>query len=168
MPTATSAPTSPATQRFRAAVDSPSGTGATSFLKVPLSVVEALGAGKRPKVKVTFNDYSYRSTVAVYDGEFYLPVRREVREGARITFGEPMDVTLELDTAPREVEVPDQLAASLARDDAARAAFDKLSFSHRKEYVDWITGAKRKETRRQQRVEKMLAMLRDSVRTPKT
>jgi hypothetical protein len=164
MPTPTAAQTA---QRFRAAVDSPSGTGATSFLKVPAQVVEALGAGKRPKVKVTLNGYTYRSTVAVYDGEFYLPVRREVREAARVTFGGPTDVTLELDTAPREVEVPGDLREALARDDAARAVFDKLSFSHGKEYVDWVTGAKREETRRQ-RIEKMLGMLRDGVRTPKT
>lgn len=153
-------------QHFRGTIDSPSATGATSFLEVPPQVVEALGAGKRPKVRVTLNGYAYRSTVAVYGGQYFLPVRRDVREGAHLSFGQGTDVTLELDTAPREVEAPEDLTATLATDDVARATFDSLSFSHRKEYVDWITGAKRALTRLQ-RLEKLLIMLHQGIRTPK-
>jgi hypothetical protein len=153
-------------QRFRGAVDMPEASGATSFLEIPRSVVEALGAGKRPPVAVTLNGYRYRSTVAVYDARFYVPVRREVREAAGITAGQPLDVTVELDTAPRTVDVPPDLAVTLNSELALRAAFDALSYSHRKEYVDWIVGAKREATRRQ-RIERAAAMLRDGVRSPK-
>jgi hypothetical protein len=169
MPTQTSAqkPAGASTQTFRGAVDMPEANGATSFLEVPAETVEALGAGKRPPVSVTLNGYTYRSTVAVYSGRYYLPVRKEVREGARITPGEPLDVSIALDSAPRTVEVPDDLSASLDADPQLRAAFDALSYSHKKEYVEWITGAKREETRRQ-RIEKTGTMLRAGVKTPKS
>jgi uncharacterized protein YdeI (YjbR/CyaY-like superfamily) len=72
---------------------------------------------------------------------------------------------LELDDEPRTVEVPEELQAALAADDAARAAFDGLSYTHRREYVEWVTGAKREETRRA-RLERAVGMLRDGVRHP--
>ena len=111
MPTQTSAqkPAGASTQTFRGAVEMPEANGATSFLEVPAETVEALGAGKRPPVSVTLDGYTYRSTVAVYGGRYYLPVRKEVREGARITPGEPLDVSITLDSAPRTVDVPDDL-----------------------------------------------------------
>jgi hypothetical protein len=144
----------------------PEMVGGTSFLAVPAGVVEALGSGKRPKVAVTLNGYTYRTTISVYGGQSYVPVRREIREASRITPCQPTDVAIELDTAPRVVEVPDDLAAALDAEAPLRQAFDQLSYSHRKEYVDWITGAKRHETRRQ-RIEKAASMLRQGVRTPK-
>ncbi len=79
----------------------------------------------------------------------------------------PSDVTIELDTAPRTVEAPDDVAATLNTDSSLRQAFDDLSPSHRKAYVDWIAGAKRDETRRR-RIKKMATMLRDGIRTPKS
>ena len=153
-------------QRFRAAVNLPESAGATSFLGVPPHVVEVLGAGQRPPVVVTLNGYSYRSTVAVYGGQFVVPVRREVREAARVTTGEPLDVSIELDQAPRTVDVPAGLAAALDADPAMRSRFDALSYSHQKEYVDWIASAKREETRRR-RIEKAVEMVRAGTRTPK-
>jgi hypothetical protein len=137
-----------------------------SFLEVPAEVVAALGSGKRPKVVVTLNGHRYRTTVSVYGGTSMVPVRREIREASGLTPGLPLDVTIELDTAPRTVDVPEDVTAVLNGDHALKAAFEKLSYSHRKEYVEWITGAKREETRRQ-RVEKMATMLREGVRTPK-
>jgi uncharacterized protein YdeI (YjbR/CyaY-like superfamily) len=89
-----------------------------------------------------------------------------VREAAGSMAGQPLDVTIELDAAPRTVEAPQDLAAALDSDPALRTAFDALSYSHRKEYVDWIVGAKREATRRQ-RIERTAVMLRDGVRSPK-
>lgn len=156
----------PAAQTFRAAVDMPETTGATSLLEVPAAAVEALRAGKRPAVLVTLNGYTYRSTVAVYDGRYYLPVRKEVREASGVTPNTPLDVSIALDTAPRTVEVPDDLAAALNAAPDVAPTFEGLSYSHKKEYVTWITEAKRDETRRQ-RVQKTVTMLRDGIRTPK-
>jgi hypothetical protein len=153
-------------QQFRGAVEAPGATGATSFLEIPSAVVEALGAGQRPPVAVTLNGYTYRTTIAVYGGRYYVPVRREVREGARVIPGQPLDVTVTLDQAPRTVEVPDDLGAALDGDPDLRATFDKLSYSHRKEYVDWIESARREATRRR-RVEQAATMLRQGIRTPK-
>jgi hypothetical protein len=151
-------------QTFRTRIgDGGTGDGTTAFLEVPPETVAALGRGKRPPVRVTINDHTYRSTVAVMGGAFVLPVRREVREAAGVTQGMAVEVTLELDDAPREVAVPDDLAAALGD---LRPTFDTLSFSNRKEYVDWIEGAKRPETR-QRRLAQAAEMLRAGRKTPK-
>jgi hypothetical protein len=126
-------------------------------LPVPSAVIERLGAGKRPKVTVTVNGYTYRSTVAAYGGEFYLPLAAVHRDAARVQAGQAVQVTLELDTAPRVVEVPKDFAAAL-RKAGLRAAFDALSFTHRKEHVRAIEEAKAPETRAR-RIERALATL---------
>ena len=114
-------------------------------IQVPDDVVEALGSGKRPPVVVTLAGYTYRTTVAAYRGEFWIPLAAEHREAAGVTAGEEVTVGIELDDAPREVPVPDDLAAAM--DDAARSAFDGLAFTHRKEWVRWVEEAKKPETR---------------------
>jgi hypothetical protein len=120
----------------------------------------ALGAGKRPPVKVTINGYEYRSTVAVYSNTYYLPLRREIREAAKVDFGDIVPVAIELDEEPRVVEAPADLAGALEAAPDSGAQFDRLSYSHRKEYVDWIESAKREETRRN-RVATAVEMLRE-------
>ena len=87
-------------------------------------------------------------------------VNRAVREGAGAKAGQPVTVEMDLDDEPRDVALPDDLGAALDRDPKARASYDQLAYSHRKEYVDWITEAKREDTRRR-RVEKAVAMLRE-------
>ncbi|UQX88565.1 YdeI/OmpD-associated family protein [Jatrophihabitans telluris] len=114
-------------------------------ITVPPSVVEALGSGKRPKVVVTFNGYSYRTSVAPMGGLYLIPVRAEIREAAQASAGDVLDVQIVVDEAPRTVDVPDDLAAALTP--AARARFDALSFSHQREHVEWISSAKKPETR---------------------
>jgi hypothetical protein len=126
-------------------------------LVVPEVVVEKLGSGKRPKVRVTLNGYTYRSTVAAMGGQFMLPLAAEHRAKAGVAGGDNVTVTLELDTAPREVEVPKDLAAALKKA-GARAAFDALAFSHRKEHVRAIEEAKAPETRAR-RIEKAVQMV---------
>lgn len=121
--------------------------------------VSTLGEGaKRFPVRATVNGYTWRTSVARMSGEFLVGLNREVREGAGVGAGDAVEVTLELDTELREVEVPDALAAALARDPAAKAVFDGLAFTHRKEYARWVADAKREETR-ERRVAKALDML---------
>jgi hypothetical protein len=114
-------------------------------IRVPDDVIETLGTGKRPPVVVTIGGHTYRTTVAAYTGEYWIPLAAEHREAAGVAAGQDVDVRIELDEAPREVAVPDDLAAAM--DDAARAHFDGLAFTHRKEWVRWVEEAKKPETR---------------------
>src|SRR5436190_24342986 len=98
-------------------------------IEVPPEVVEELGAGKRPPVRITINGYIYRSTVATVAGKLMVGVSAEVRERAGVAGGDTVDVDLELDTAPREVEVPADLASALKADPKANAKFESLSYS---------------------------------------
>ena len=128
------------------------------FIRVPPAVLTALGQGKRVPVKVTINGYTYRTTIAVYGGKSYLGVRREVREAAGVTAGDQLTVGLEYDAEPRTVDLPDALRSALEADAAAAAAFGKLSYTRKKEFIQWVSGAKRAETQRR-RMEQAMAML---------
>lgn len=122
--------------------------------------VAMVGEGaKRFPVRATINGYSWRSTVVRMRGEFLLGLSREVREGAGVESGQTVTVRLALDTEPREVEVPHALTQALAGDAQAAAAFERLAYTHRKEFARWITEAKREETR-ERRVLRALEMLR--------
>ncbi len=129
-------------------------------IEVPPKVVTALGSSKRPAVKVTIKGYTYRSTVATMDGKFMVGVSATVREAAGVAGGDTVDVDIELDTAPREVTVPDDFAKALKKDSAARKLFDGLSYSRKLALVGPINDAKTDETR-QRRFDKALAALRD-------
>jgi len=131
--------------KFRATVEL--GGKTATGIEVPESVVAALGSGNRPPVTVTIGGHSYRTTVARMGGRFLIPLSAENRTAAGVAAGDLVDVGIEPDTAPREVDVPADLAEVLARDDAARATFDGLSFTHRKEWVRWVEEAKKPETR---------------------
>ena len=133
------------------------GKTATGF-RVPAEAVEALGKGKRPPVLVTINGYTYRNTVAVYGDEYLLGVAAEHREAAGLKAGDTIDVDLELDTAPREVDVPADLAAALDAKTGARRAFDALSYSNQRRITLSVEDAKTPETR-QRRIEKSVGEL---------
>jgi hypothetical protein len=123
--------------------------------------VAAVGEGaKRFPVVAQVNGYGWRTTISRMRGEFLLGLSRAVREAAGVESGDTVEVELELDTAPREVEVPEALSRALAKDREARAAFDGLAFTHRKEFARWIDEAKRDETRKR-RVTQALEMLRE-------
>ena len=123
--------------------------------------VAAVGEGaKRFPVVATVERYTWHTTVTRMRGEFLLGLNATVREGAGVEAGDTVAVEMELDTAPREVDIPDALAAALDGDPAARAAFDALSYTHRKEYARWVEEAKREETR-QRRVSQTLQMLKE-------
>ncbi|WP_372631166.1 YdeI/OmpD-associated family protein [Cohnella sp.] len=129
-------------------------------IHVPDDIVEALGAGKKPPVKVTIGSYTYRSTVASMGGRFLLPVSQEHREGAGIQAGDEIEVELELDDAPREVSVPADFAEALDRHAEAREFFGGLSYSNKRRFVLNIEGAKSAETR-QRRIDKSVELLRE-------
>jgi len=116
-------------------------------LQVPAENVAALGTGKKPKVKVSLNGYTYQTTIAVMGDAFMLPLSAENREAAGVKAGDTVEITLELDTEPRTVAVPDDLAAALAKEEGATAAFDALAYSVRKEHVRQVESAKAQETR---------------------
>jgi len=138
--------------------------GSGVFIEIPLDVPALFGRA-RPAVKVTINGHPFQSTVAVYGGRYYLPVKRALREAAEVAAGDAVVVELEADEEPRTVEPPADLAAALAGDPAASAAFAGLSYTHQREYAEWVAEAKRAETRRR-RVEQAVAMLRDGRRHP--
>lgn len=129
-------------------------------IQVPAEVVAALGKTKKPPVRVTINGYTYRSTVAAYGEVYMLPVAAEHREAAGIKAGDEVEVTLELDTEPREVSVPDDFAKALDADADAKRFYDGLSYSNRRRIVLSIEDAKTPETR-QRRVDKSVAMLHE-------
>jgi bifunctional DNA-binding transcriptional regulator/antitoxin component of YhaV-PrlF toxin-antitoxin module len=127
------------------------------MVEVPFDVKQIFGSA-RPPVTATVNGVTWRTTVATYDGRFYVGMRKELRDRAGIVDGDPVEVTIESDDAPRTVDAPADLKKALRGSSAAKKAFDGLSFTHRREYVEWITGAKKDETRRR-RVAKAIEML---------
>jgi hypothetical protein len=142
--------------RFRTVIEL--GGKTATGMQVPPEIVAALDGGKRPAVRVTVNGYTYRSTVAPMGGAFYLPVAAEVRARSGVAAGDNVDVDVELDTDPRTVEVPADLAAALDAAPAARTAFGALSYSNQRRHVLAVEGAKAAETRAR-RVAKVVAEL---------
>jgi hypothetical protein len=144
--------------RFRAALES-AGKNTAGF-EVPEGVVQSLGGGGHPKVAVTVDGFTFRTSIAKMGGRFLLGVSAERRARAGIEAGQTFDVDVELDTAPREIEVPDDLAAALAADAKAKDFWDTLTYSKQSWHVHQVTSAKKAETRAV-RVEKSVAMLRE-------
>ena len=131
----------------------------TTGIQVPDEIVDALGRGKRPPVTVTFNGFTYRNTVAVMDGVYMIGVSAEVRAGSGVKGGDVVDVDIELDTAPRVVEVPADFAVALDAEPDARRTFDALSYSNKSWHTLQIAAAKTDETR-QRRIAKSVDALR--------
>jgi hypothetical protein len=143
---------------FRTTIDA-AGKNAAGF-KVPPEVVAALGKGKRPPVRVTIAGYTYRSTVAVYGDLYLIGVSAENRAAASVAAGDEVDVDIELDTAPREVTVPADLAAALDAAPDAKGFFDGLSYSNKSWFVLGIEDARTPETRLR-RIDKAIARMRE-------
>lgn len=136
-----------------------------AYIPIDDATREALGGGGRIPVRATFNGVEYRGSICKMGGAFCLGVNRTVREAANAKPRDAMRVTLERDVAERTVAVPTDLAAALKKNRVAAAAFENLSFTHRKEYVRWIESAKKADTR-SRRVSKAVDMLRAGTRTP--
>lgn len=143
--------------QFHATIEQ-SGKTATG-IRVPPEVVETLGAGKRPAVRVTVNGYTYRTTIGVMGGAFMLPLSADNRQAAGVTAGEDVDVVLELDTEPRAVVVPVDLAAALGQNLEAQGSFNALSYSGKRRHVLAVESARAPETR-QRRIDAVIASLR--------
>ena len=131
--------------KFRARIEAAGKTAAG--IHVPDEVVTALGSSRKPAVVATINGYSYRSSVATVGGRFMIGVSAQVRAAAGVAAGDDVDIELVLDTEPREVEVPADLADALRRDPVAQTAFDRLSYSNKRRLVTPIVEAKAAETR---------------------
>ena len=151
-------------RRFRAVLekdDKTSGTG----IAIPLDVPKLFGTRGRVPVRGTLDGAPFRSTLAPYGGRHYLPVNRGLREAAGAQAGDTVEVVLERDTEPRVVEAPPDLKRALKKDKAAAAAWERLSYSHKREYAEAILEAKKPETR-ERRVAGAIAQL-TKARPPK-
>ena len=144
--------------RFKSTLKQAEGSTATGIV-IPEDVLTALGAGKKPPVKVVVNGYPYRSTVATVSGDYMVGFSADHRAASGIKGGDPIEVSIELDTEPRTVELPADFEAALNADAKARATFDKLSNSLKGYHVSQVLGAKTEETR-QRRIDKSIATLR--------
>ena len=144
--------------RFTTTLKQADGSSATGIV-IPDEVLAALGAGKKPPVKVVVNGYAYRSTVATVSGNYMVGFSADHRAASGLKGGDPIDVEIELDTEPRTVELPADFQAALNADERAKATFDKLSNSLKGYHVTQVTSAKTDETR-QRRIEKSIATLR--------
>ncbi len=129
-------------------------------IQIPDEVIEALGAGRKPPVKLTVNGYSYRSTVATVDGTFMVGLNANHRAASGLRGGDEIDVEIEVDREPRTVNIPADLAAAFEAEPKAKQTFDKLSNSMKGYHVGQVTGAKTAETRRR-RIERSIAVLRE-------
>jgi hypothetical protein len=136
-----------------------SGKTATG-IEIPAEVVEGLNAGRVPPVVVTVNGYTYRGTVAVMGGAYMVGFNADHRAASGISGGDEIEVEVTLDTQPRTVEIPEELAAALAAAPEARATFEGLSNSNKGWHVSQVTGAKTEETR-QRRIAKSIEALRE-------
>jgi hypothetical protein len=144
--------------KFKTTLKQAEGSTATG-IEIPDEVLAALGAGKKPPVKLSVNGYRYRSTVATVSGAYMVGFSADHRAASGLKGGDPIEVEIELDTEPRTVELPADFQAALDADTQARATFEKLSNSLKGYHVSQVTGTKNPETRRR-RIEKSIATLR--------
>ena len=149
-------------QTFKAIIQNAGGGGA--FVEVPFDVEEAFGS-KKPKIKAMIEGVPYRGLLVRMGGPNHmLIILKGIREQIGKTFGDEVKVTVEPDTEPRVIEIPKDLMKELKKDPEAKAFFDKLSYTHRKEYVRWVEEAKKAETR-QSHIVKTIEMLRKGKKT---
>lgn len=153
-----------AVQKFKIKLEGMPGMETAKFC-VPFDVEEAFGTRARVPVCGTINGFPYRSSIMNMGEGHMMVVNRELREGAKVKAGDTVRIVMQRDTAPRVMEVPPDFTKALAGSKPAKALFGKLSYTHQKEYVRWITSAKREETRKG-RIAKAIEMLSDGVRTP--
>lgn len=130
-------------------------------IPVPPDVVTSLGGGNHPKVVLTLNGFTYRSSIAKMGDGFWIPVSKARRAEGKLEVGVPYEIGIELDTAPREVEFPEELATYFDADPAAKTAWDVMSYSNQLRMVTPILNAKKPETR-QKNIDKVIAQLRET------
>jgi hypothetical protein len=143
--------------KFKTTLKQAEGSTATGIV-IPDDVLAALGAGKKPPVKMVVNGYAYRSTVATINGDYMVGFSADHRAASGLKGGDPIEVSIELDTEPRTVELPADFGAALNADPQAKATYERLSNSLKGYHVAQVTGTKNPETR-QRRIEKSIATL---------
>jgi hypothetical protein len=148
-------------KRFEAVLEP---LGQAAAVTLPFDPKAEWGKVRAP-VRGTIDGYPFTTTVARYGGVDYLGFRLDVRAAAGVEVGDVVAIEVDLDTEERVVAVPEDLAAALA-DTRVRDAFDRLSYTHQKEYVAWVEEAKREETRKT-RISRSVELLQEGVRTPK-
>lgn len=148
-------------QTFKAVIQNAGGGGA--FVDIPFDVEKIFGA-KKPRVRAVIEGVPYRGILTRMGGDQHiLIILKGIREQIGRTFGDEITITVEPDTEPRVIEIPKELERELNKDEEAKAFFDKLSYTHRREYVNWINEAKKEETR-QNRIAKTIEMLKQGKR----
>jgi hypothetical protein len=158
MTTSTSPVAAPSAQHFSLVLEGDADSDVTAIV-LPFSVLEAFGSRARVPVRGTINGAPFRSSVFPQgDGTHYMVVNKEIRQRAGAKAGDVIEVVMERDNEPRTIMPPDDLVAALAENDAARMAWEKLSYTHQREHVQAIEEAKRPETRTR-RIEKAIEML---------
>ncbi len=146
-------------KKFKVVLEPMGSGGKWTCLMVPFGIEKVFGSRARVSVKGTINGFPFRSSIFPQgDGTHFMMVNKAMQEGAGVRLGDTVDVVMEPDTAPRTVTVPGYFRKALSKHRKARVAFEKLSYSHKKEFVDWIDQAKQEETRLR-RVEKAIGML---------
>lgn len=150
-------------QRFQAEIDSPAQAPRAAFIRVPFDVKEVFGTRGRVPVRGTFDGYPYRGTIQPMGGQHIIGVSREMRQALGKAAGDTISVTMERGTEERAVEVPEDLAAALTENPDAQKYFDSLAYSHRKEYVGFVTEAKKPETRAK-RIARTIEMLEQKLK----
>jgi Bacteriocin-protection, YdeI or OmpD-Associated/Domain of unknown function (DUF1905) len=151
-------------QKFEARLQGKGPGNAWTFLAIPFDVQKAFGSKARVPVMGSINGFPFRnSLIPEGDGTHSMMVNKELQKGARATAGDTVAVVIEFDETPRTVAMPEDLKALLAKHQSAEAAFTKLAYSHKKEFLDWITSAKKPETR-VKRLEKTIEMLAEGKR----
>ena len=144
-------------QTFQAVIQNAGGGGA--FVEVPFDVEAVFGA-KKPRVRAMIDGVPYRGILTRMGTDYHmLIILKGIREQIGKTFGDEVTVTVEPDTEPRLIEVPTELKKAFRTEKEAKAFFDRLSYTHQREYVMWINEAKKEETR-QNRIVKAIEMLK--------
>ncbi|MEZ5143621.1 MAG: YdeI/OmpD-associated family protein [Acidimicrobiales bacterium] len=148
-----------AKHRFTATPVAAGKSGAMASVEVPGAVLEALG-GKRVPVKVTVNGFTFRTTTAAMKGRTVIGFNTANRKAAGVEAGAPVTVTVERDDEPRTIDPPTELVDAFRTNATAKSTWEALSYSHQREYAEWIEGAKKAETRQRrvaQAVERLAA-----------
>ncbi len=144
---------------FDAVLVRPEGVGTWTFLSIPLEISAGFGSKGQVRIKGTINGFPFRSTaLPMGDGTHYLVVGKDIRDHIAAAQGDTVKVLLELDTEERRVEVPEELQQALNSQRLAASAFEKMNYSHQKEWINWIMSAKQAATRLR-RVEKAVSMI---------
>ncbi len=145
--------------RFQAILIRPEGVGTWTFLSIPLEISASFKTKGQAKVQGTINGFPFRSTaLPMGDGTHYLVVGKEIRQHIHAEQGDTVAVELGLDTEERRVVIPDELQQALDKEPKAATAFENMTYSHKREWINWILSAKQAETR-QRRVERAIPLI---------